>query len=130
MLHTGEVPPPRSWRIPNFSVSDCMDLNIMMDASPLYPVPYHPRVLHMRRDYKGRVKHLTRTQRPVRYYLTDFGISRRYAPDVVPLEDPIWGGDKTVPEFQASNDPQNPFPTDVYYLGNLIRCDFTEVSSP
>ena len=98
-----------------------------MDASPLYPVPYHPCAMDMRRDWKGRVKHLTRTQRPVKYYLTDFGISRRYAPDAVPLEDPIWGGDKTVPEFQTSNEPQNPFPTDVYYLGNLIQCDFIQV---
>jgi hypothetical protein len=108
-------------------ISDCMDLNVMMDATPLYPTPYHPCVPAMRRDFKGKVKHRTRTQHPVKYYFIDFGISRRYAPDAVPLEDPIRGGDKTVPEFQNSDEPQNPFPTDVYYLGNLIREDFTEV---
>jgi hypothetical protein len=104
-----------------------MDLNIMMDATPLYPIPYHPCVTTMRRDYKGKAKYKTRTQRPVKYYFIDFGLSRRYEPDVVPLEDPIRGGDKTVPEFQNSDEPRNPFPTDVYYLGNLIREDFTKV---
>jgi len=104
---------------------DCVHLNVMMDGSPLYPVPYHPVRTYMKRDYSGRVRHLTRTQRPVKYYLTDFGLSRRYNPDQgPPLEDPIWGADKTVPEFQKSSDPCDPFPTDVYYLGNLIRENF------
>jgi hypothetical protein len=107
---------------------DCMDLNIMMDANPLYSIPYHPVKTDMRRDFKGKAKHSTRTQQPVKYYLTDFGISRHYEPDAIPLEDPIWGGDKTVPEFQKSDEPCNPFPTDVYYLGNLIREDFLKVS--
>jgi hypothetical protein len=104
-----------------------MDLNIMMDATPLYPIPYHPCVPTMRRDYKGKAKHKTRTRCPVKYYFIDFGLSRRYDADVIPLEDPIRGGDKTVPEFQNSDEPRNPFPTDVYYLGNVIRGYFTEV---
>lgn len=97
----------------------------MMDATPLYPVPYHPYTLSVRRDYTGPVKHRTRTRHPVKYYYIDFGISRRYNPaDGPPLEDPIWGGDKTVPEFHKSLDPCNPFPTDIYYLGNMIRQGF------
>jgi len=31
-----------------------------------------------------------------------------------------------VPEFHKSSDACNPFPTDVYYLGNLIRKDFLQ----
>ncbi|EGO19176.1 hypothetical protein SERLADRAFT_411715 [Serpula lacrymans var. lacrymans S7.9] len=96
---------------------DCLNLNIMMDATPLFVDPYHPQDLEMKRDYTGR--------RPPKYLFVDFGISRRYGPnDIAPLEDPIWGGDKTVPEFQQSNEPRNPFPTDVYYLGNMIRNSF------
>ncbi|KII92699.1 hypothetical protein PLICRDRAFT_481591 [Plicaturopsis crispa FD-325 SS-3] len=99
--------------------------NVMMDATPLYPIPYHPYDTAMRRDYTGLAKHYTRTQRPVKYYIIDFGISRRYNPaDGPPLEYPIWGGDKTVPEFQTSLDACDPFPTDVYYLGNMIRDEF------
>jgi hypothetical protein len=105
-----------------------MDLNIMMDAAPLYPEPYHPSTIDWKRDMSGSAKPLTRTQRPVKYYLVDFGISRRYnAEDGVPLEEQIFGGDKTVPEFQNSSEPCNPFPTDVYYLGNMIRKDFLQV---
>ncbi|KAH7917813.1 hypothetical protein BV22DRAFT_1200202 [Leucogyrophana mollusca] len=104
---------------------DCMKLNFMMDPTSLYIDPFHPCQPSLKRDYNGSPRHYTRTQRPPKYLLIDFGISRRYDPsDTNPLEDPIWGGDKTVPEFQKSNEPRNPFPTDVYYLGNLIRGDF------
>jgi len=101
---------------------DCMVLNLMMDALPMYLEPYHPCSPWTRRDFRGRARHLTRTQRPVKYYFIDFGISRRYsADDTNPLEPPIRGGDKSVPEFQQRNQLCNPFPTDVYYLGNMIR---------
>ncbi|EGN94300.1 hypothetical protein SERLA73DRAFT_188100 [Serpula lacrymans var. lacrymans S7.3] len=103
---------------------DCMDLNIMMDATQFID-PFHPQKRDMRRDFKGRARYVTRTQRPPRYFFIDFGISRRYEADnVAPLEEPIWGGDKTVPEFQNSHEPRDPFQTDVYYLGNMIRNEF------
>jgi hypothetical protein len=108
-----------------------MHLNIMMDATSLYPKPYHPAEPLRLRDFSdtrwfaGQPKYYTRTSRPVKYYFTDFGISRRYNPDDgPPLEDLILGGDKTVPEFQVSLDPCDPFPTDVYYLGSMIRKTF------
>jgi len=115
-------------------LSDCMHLNIMMDAAPLYPIPYHPSNNGRLRDFSDRgwhsPYHYTRTQRPVKYYFTDFGISRRYNPgDGPPLEDPIYGGDKTAPEFRVSVDACNPFPTDIYYLGNAIRETFIGVRS-
>ncbi|KAG1746005.1 kinase-like domain-containing protein [Suillus paluster] len=105
---------------------DCMSRNIMMDAKDLYLEPYHPVKPHMKRDFSGYVKHFTRTQRPPKYYLIDFGLSRRYnATEENPLEYPIFGGDKSVPEFQKNADvPMNPFPTDIYYLGNVIRQQF------
>jgi len=100
--------------------------NIVMEGKDLYPQGYHPVVNSMKRDYTGKAKHFTRTQRPPRYYLIDFGLSRRYNPqDGPPLELPILGGDKSVPEFQKDRGtPYNPFPSDVYYLGNMIREDF------
>ena len=106
-----------------------MTLNVMMDASPMFPVPYHPVSEVMKRDYTGLVKHRSRTARPVRYYWTDFGLSRRYSPDdLEPAEVPIWGGDRSVPEYLEDIDsPRNPFPVDVYVLGNLVKEDFLEV---
>ena len=99
-----------------------------MDPSQLYPDGYHPRKVNRTRDFKGKARHFTRTQRPPKYYLIDFGISRKYNPaDGPPLEDPILGGDKTVPEYNRSDDPCDPFPVDVYYAGNLLRRDFLDV---
>ncbi|KAG0696947.1 kinase-like domain-containing protein [Suillus ampliporus] len=110
---------------------DCMWMNVMMDAKDLYFEPYHPVKPHMKRDFSGHASHYTRTQRPPKYYLIDFGLSRQYdANDENPLEYPVLGGDKTVPEFQNNMDVLlNPFPTDVYYLGNIIREQFLDIKT-
>ena len=108
---------------------DCMDLNIMMDPRPIYPKMYHPQSTFANCDGEGSAPHTTRTWQPVKYYLIDFGLSRKFAEDdPSPREYPIWGGDKTVPEFQVSDDEMDPFPTDIYYLGNLIRRHFLLVT--
>ncbi|KAI1795576.1 hypothetical protein LXA43DRAFT_1090740 [Ganoderma leucocontextum] len=77
---------------------DIMVFNVTLDPAPLYSEPPHP-------IEKGKSMH--RTTLP-------------------PLEDIIIGGDKSVPEFEGTDEPQNPFWTDIYYLGNLIRTDFLE----
>jgi len=103
---------------------DCMVRNIMMDPNPIFPNLYHPRSINRNRDFSGRPKQFTRTERPTRYYLIDFGLSRKYAADdLSPRELPIIGGDKSVPEHLGDkyNEPCNPFLTDVYCVGNLIR---------
>jgi hypothetical protein len=115
----------------NFGVSDCNGNNVMMDASDMYPDGFHPVWQDRSRDFKGKVKHYTRTQKPPKYYFVDFGLSRRYDPaNGPPLERPIVGGDKSVPEFQGGKEFErsDPFATDVYYIGNLIREDIFQVS--
>jgi hypothetical protein len=71
-----------------------------------------------------------KSERPLKYYFIDFGLSRWYdSEDKVPLEVPIRGGDKTVAEFQKGiHKPCNPFLTDIYYAGNLIRLGVKKVS--
>ena len=106
-----------------------MTRNVMLDPSYLYPESFHPMRIDINKECSGRAKHFTRTQKPPKYYFIDFGISRRYEPsNTDPREVPIWGGDKEVPEFQNSNEPQNPFPTDIFYIGNAIKMDFLWVS--
>lgn len=84
----------------------------------------------MKRDFSGFAKFNTRTERPVKYYFIDFGLSRRYDHSIVhPIEIPIWEGDKEVPEFQDSNELCDPFATDVFYIGNAIKKDFLDVCS-
>ncbi|KAJ6545128.1 kinase-like domain-containing protein [Mycena sp. CBHHK59/15] len=108
----------------NVAHRDCTSMNIMMDGSSLYPIPFHPIKQHLKRDFSGKAPHLTRTQRPVKYYLTDFGLSRQYKlEERPPLEPIIWAGDKSAPEYQVC-DACDPFPTDIYHLGNLIRREF------
>ncbi|KAJ6502050.1 kinase-like domain-containing protein [Mycena sanguinolenta] len=110
----------------NASHRDCTSRNIMMDGAALYRIPFHPIRQDRTRDFSGKVHpSLTRTQRPVKYYLTDFGLSRRYKPEErPPLEATVEGGDQSAPEMVL--DVCDPFPTDVYYLGNLIKTEFLE----
>ena len=104
-----------------------MRLNIMMDATNLYIDPFHPVDEQMKRDFSGFARFKTRTERPPKYYLIDFGLSRRYNSIVNALDLPVWGGDKQVPEFVEYDRPHNPFPTDVFYIGNAIKKDFLDV---
>ena len=102
-----------------------------MDADALYPKGFHP--VQTAADSSGtRLAHPKRRRDVggVRYYFIDFGISRKYDPaDLPPREPPIFGGDRSVPEFNKSDEPCDPFPTDIYYVGNLIREDFLQVRS-
>jgi len=111
--------------------SDCGRMNIMMEGT-MYPNGWHPTQDSMKPNFTFYRKNeiYSRTERPPKYYLIDFGISRRYDPaQGPPLEDPIHGGDKTVPEHQGRKGiiPCNPFFTDIYYAGNMIRTEFLEV---
>ncbi|KAJ6594579.1 hypothetical protein B0H19DRAFT_1284098, partial [Mycena capillaripes] len=80
------------------------------------------------REYAQRAKFYIRTQCPPKSYPIDFGLFRRYSTrDLPPLEPPIHGGDKIVPEFQPVRSPAcDPFPTDISFLGNMIHKCFVE----
>ncbi|EIW87279.1 hypothetical protein CONPUDRAFT_116467 [Coniophora puteana RWD-64-598 SS2] len=108
---------------------DCNRRNAMMDASSMYIDPWHPVYPDKRRDnFTKDARHHSRTQRPPKYYWIDFGLSRQFdASETNPLADPIIGGDKSVPEFREITGPVNPFPTDVYYLGNLVKQEYLEL---
>jgi hypothetical protein len=103
----------------------------MMDPRKLYPNGFHP--VDIDYDYKRNrfARHWTRTERPPKYFLIDFGLSRFYDPKYgPPLDLPVRGIDKTAPEVQGDryNEFCNPFATDIYYAGNMIKTQFVEVS--
>jgi hypothetical protein len=105
----------------------------MMDGSGLYPKGFHPVEQNNNREFTGPAEQMyTRTQLPPKYYWIDFGNSARFDPsNRSPRIAPVHGTDKSAPEFQDSDayeQEQDPFPTDIYYLGNLMRMHFTEVS--
>jgi hypothetical protein len=97
----------------------------MFDPSEMYPRGHHPVLLDRSLDFKGRAKCYSRTERPPRYYLINFGLSRRYQSRDA-LDEPLRGGDKSAPEHRHGG-RCNPFRTDIYYLGNLIREYFMTV---
>jgi hypothetical protein len=110
---------------------DCWGNNMMMEGWHLYPDGFHPIRKDRKRDYSGQAKHFTRTQRPPKYYLIDFGLSRRFSPDDRdPGARPIMGGDKSVPEMvNYESGTLNPFHTDIYYIGNMVKTDFIMVGN-
>ncbi|KAN0128834.1 Protein kinase-like domain containing protein [Lactarius tabidus] len=107
---------------------DCTSANIMLDPSGMYPDSFHPVDPRKSKDFCRKLKGYSRTRRPTRYLLIDFGLSRFYDPaDGPPLDKPLRGGDKSAPEHRDRETPCNPFPTDVYYLGNLVREYYMQV---
>ena len=124
MSHTGSR---RLWSLARRELilrtfRSCTANNIMLDPSEMYPNGFHPTQINRRADFSGRAKRYTRTQRPPRYYLIDFGLSRRH-PSRDAFDEPLRGGDRTAPEYQRGGSC-NPFQTDIYYLGNLIHEEF------
>ncbi|KAG6815258.1 hypothetical protein H0H87_003562 [Tephrocybe sp. NHM501043] len=104
----------------------------MADAVHLFDAPPHPRRRFMMRDFMHLVRVVTsRTRNPVKYYLIDFGLSKEYPPGTPRLEVPPWGGDRTVPEHLIPGQPAcDPFPVDVYCLGNCVRKWFLDGWEP
>ncbi|KAJ7475421.1 hypothetical protein B0H11DRAFT_1865665 [Mycena galericulata] len=107
---------------------DCCSGNIMLDGQHLYPNGFHPQFQEISANFVGKAKHLTRTQAPPKYYLIDFGISIHFSPNSPRLAMPTRGGDRSAPEFDGDGAEEllDPFPTDIYYLGNLIRNEFLD----
>ncbi|KAK7053596.1 kinase domain-containing protein [Favolaschia claudopus] len=110
---------------------DCGINNIMQDPTSLYPDGFHPVRHWMDPSYKNFARYITRAECWPRYYIIDFGLSRRYDPaDGPPSEDIILGGDKSPPEHAEEAMACNPFPTDIYFLGNLLKQHFLYPESP
>lgn len=100
----------------------------MIDATPLFPEGFHPADESFVESFEKRCKPLRRCDVPsVRYYLVDFGISMSFAQTVGPrLTTSFHGIDRDVPEF-AIDEPYDPFPVDIFILGNLFRKKFLTV---
>lgn len=99
----------------------------MMDATAMYPRGFHPMREMSLPDISGLAPVLHRIDVPVKYYFIDFGISTQFDPDqhsrlVLGLE----GLDKDVPELSATV-PYDPFKTDIFIIGSLLREQFLEV---
>jgi hypothetical protein len=102
----------------------------MMDPRPLYPQGYHPIEVNRSKDLRQRAKHMTRTERPCKYFFTGFSASQTFHINSGHVKMPYHAGkDATVPEhqYQAVGCLVDPFAVDVYCLGNFLRTDFLQV---
>lgn len=97
-----------------------------MDGDPLFPEGHHPVHLDYLEDGIHYAPSLSRQDHPVKYYFIDFGISSYFDPGVTPLVIGDQGRDKDPPELN-NHRPYNPFPLDIFILGNLYRKEFVEV---
>ncbi|KAG6809343.1 hypothetical protein H0H92_000634 [Tricholoma furcatifolium] len=110
----------------NIRHGDCKYDNIMADSVHLFKAPPHPFDIGQTLNFSGRpVPIFSRTQKPVKYYLIDFDLAKEYPPGTPRLERVPWGGDRSVPEHKLGV-PCDPFPVDVYCLGNCIRKHFLD----
>ncbi|RXW18388.1 hypothetical protein EST38_g7465 [Candolleomyces aberdarensis] len=101
--------------------------NVMMDASGLYPGGFHPIRIERRPDFSGYSKaKYSRTEKPPKYYLIDFGLSKRYEEGEAPIPTEKPGTDRSVPEYLDVSKTVNPFFVDVYCVGNMIRQEFLD----
>ncbi|KAJ3996370.1 kinase-like domain-containing protein, partial [Lentinula boryana] len=111
----------------NVAHRDCSMNNMAMEANAMYTRQYHPICPKKRYNWSARALHHSRTRCPPRYYLIDFGQSRMYDPSQpCGTEYALRSGGYTPPEGLADT-PCDPFATDVFLLGNLMRTTFLDV---
>ncbi|CAK5280706.1 unnamed protein product, partial [Mycena citricolor] len=104
---------------------DCVFLNFVVDPTELFPNGTHPVRTVMNPEFTRVSTVVSRTSCWPRYYIIDFGWSERYDPKRGLLfESVVRGGDRSPPEHRTSEKPCNPFPTDVYTIGNILRTRF------
>lgn len=96
--------------------------NAMMDATYLMPAGWHPWMSDAAPGEKPQgLTVLSRSQVPMKYYLTDFGMSVQFgALEDRALVTGIGGLNRGLPE-QSETIPYDPFPADVRMFGDMLR---------
>lgn len=101
-----------------------------MDADAMYPEGFHPLRIMYKADYSGYATHIPRSVAGVKYYFIDFGISVHIPKDIgSKFVVGNLGRDQTPPELSATV-PYDAFKLDVYILGNMFKCELTDVRIP
>ncbi|KAH8115228.1 kinase-like domain-containing protein [Phellopilus nigrolimitatus] len=109
---------------------DLSDYNILMDGNAMYPHGFHPNPSwqFLLPDASDIADYKYRSDVPsVRYYFADFGISAIFEdPNEPHLVHGIDGLDRDVPELDGHLEFHDPFPVDVFTLGNQYRKSFLD----
>src|SRR6267154_3115718 len=106
---------------------DCSLKNILMDATHMYPLGFHPVEELFLDDRKTLAPRISRIEAGVKYYFVDYGISSYFPPrSRRVLVVGIAGRDQDVPEL-SNNVPYDPFKVDIFTIGNVLRGEFQAV---
>ena len=117
-----------------FHFRDLGTENIMMSGEQLYPRGHHPArsqcdiTGHFRAEFIRRRD--VASSQPVKYYFIDFEAAAKYDESVLSPRMSYYygqGQDDELPELGFS-DPYDPFPVDVFTLGNVYKKRLVKVS--
>jgi serine/threonine protein kinase len=106
---------------------DCSLKNILVDATHMYPLGFHPVHDLFLDDLTSPAPMIARLEVGVRYYFVDYGISSYFpAGSQRELVLGVAGRDQDVPEL--SNDAAyDPFKVDIFTVGNVLRGEIQAV---
>ncbi|KLO08634.1 hypothetical protein SCHPADRAFT_944281 [Schizopora paradoxa] len=111
---------------------DCSDLNLMFDATALFPTGFHPSEQQVERSGYGLIRNILNRSdvlSAMRYYFTDFGISTYFKDASQPrLVTGNHGQDTELPEL-SDTVPYDPFQSDIFILGNVYKTCLIDVYS-
>ena len=109
---------------------DCSLKNILMDATRMYPLGFHPVLDIFLDDMTTFAPVIPRLEVGAKYYFLDYGISSYFpAGSQRELVLGIAGRDQDVPELSKVV-PYDPFKVDIFTIGNVLRGEFQAVGFP
>ncbi|KAH9973840.1 kinase-like domain-containing protein [Lactifluus volemus] len=100
---------------------DCSLKNILMDATHMFPLGFHPVKNLFLFDFSAPAPIISRRRAGVKYYFIDYGISS-YFPAEEPLPHRVVGlagRDQDVPEL-SDKVSYDPFKVDIFTVGNVL----------
>jgi hypothetical protein len=111
------------------SLRDCSPKNILVDATNMYPLGFHPVQDVFLDDVTTFAPVIPRLEAGVKYYFVDYGISSYFpAGSRRELVLGVAGRDQDVPEL-SNNVPYDPFKVDIFTVGNVLLREFQTVGS-
>ena len=107
---------------------DCSLKNVLLDASRMYPLGFHPVEDTYLDDITTTAPVIPRLEAGAKYYFVDYGISSYFpAGSQRELVLGVAGRDQDVPELSNSV-PYDPFKVDIFTVGNVLRSEIQTVS--
>lgn len=100
----------------------------MMDGSSIFPSGFHPSSQNSLPDLRGDAIPMRRSDaKNIKYFFIDFSLASFFEDGKEPRRVVGRVGEDTLAPELSDDVPYDPFPVDVYILGDVIRKTFLEV---